>query len=180
MLNRDDLERFVDEYGDHAYGFAFSLCGNEIDAKELVQEAFVRIFDRAERYDPAKSLESWFMTILKNIFLDGTRRWERKNGLSLDVEIGPLGLTVADSMADDREVALLDRLEREEETERVRRAVGTLPKDLRAVLTLVDVEGIGYDNAAEALGWKVGTVRSRLSRARSALRSRLLEMGVTA
>jgi RNA polymerase sigma-70 factor (ECF subfamily) len=180
MLTRDDLERFVDEYGDHAYSFAYSLCGNETDAKELVQEAFVRIFDRAERYDPAKSLESWFMTILKNIFLDGTRRWERKNGLSLDVAVGAEGLTVADSIADEREVALLERLEREEETARVRRAVGSLPKDLRAVLTLVDVEQIGYDNAAEALGWKVGTVRSRLSRARAALRTRLLEMGVTA
>ena len=180
MLNRDDLERFVDEYGDHAYSFAFSLCGNETDARELVQEAFVRIFDRADRYDPAKSLESWFMTILKNLFLDGTRRWERKNGLSLDVTVGEEGLTVADSIADAREEALLDRLEREEETARVRRALASLTQDFRAVLTLVDVDCVGYDSAAEALGWPVGTVRSRLSRARAALKTRLLEMGVTA
>jgi RNA polymerase sigma-70 factor (ECF subfamily) len=180
MLNRDHLERFVDEYGDHAYSFAYSLCGNETDAKELVQEAFVRIFDRADRFDPTKSLESWFMTILKNLFLDGRRRWERKNGISLDVPVGEDGLTVADSIADSREAALLDRLEREEETARVRRALESLTPDFRAVLTLVDVECIGYDNAAAALGWRVGTVRSRLSRARAALRARLLEMGVTA
>jgi RNA polymerase sigma-70 factor (ECF subfamily) len=180
MLTRDDLERFVDEYGDHAYSFAYSLCGNETDARELVQEAFVRIFDRADRYDPTKSLESWFMTILKNLFLDGRRRWERKNGVSLDAPAGEDGLTVADSIADEREEALLDRLEREEETVRVRRALESLAPELRAVLTLVDVDGIGYDRAAEALDWPVGTVRSRLSRARTALRTRLLEMGVTA
>ncbi len=179
MLKREDLERFVDEYGDHAYGFAYSLCGNETDARELVQEAFVRIFDRADRYDSSKSLESWFMTILKNLFLDGRRRWERKNGVSLDVPVGESGLTVADAIADERETALLERLEREEETARVRGALDGLTPDFRAVLTLVDVDGIGYDRAAEVLGWPVGTVRSRLSRARTALRTRLLEVGVT-
>ena len=178
MLNRDRLERFVDEFGDHAYSFAYSLCGNEPDARELVQDAFVKIFDKADRYDPAQSLESWFMTILKNLFLDGTRRWERKNGVSLDAPVGAEGLTVADSIPDARETALLDRLERAEEGAQVRRALAALTPDLRAVLTMVDVECIGYDRAAEALGWPVGTVRSRLSRARAGLRTRLLEMGV--
>src|ERR1039458_5060143 len=97
MLERDALERFVDEFGDHAYSFAFALCGNETDAKELVQNAFVKIFDKAERFDSSLSLESWYMTVLKNLFLDGTRRWDRKRSVSLD-EIGDDGLTVADSL----------------------------------------------------------------------------------
>jgi RNA polymerase sigma-70 factor (ECF subfamily) len=180
MLTRDRLERFVDEYGDHAYSFAYSLCGNEPDARELVQEAFVRVFERADRYDPEQSLESWYMTVLKNLFLDGARRWERRNAVSLDSSAGEEGLTVADSLPDAREAALLDRLERGEEDERVRRALAGLTPDARAALTLVDVEGLDYDAASRALGWPIGTVRSRLSRARSALRARLLELGVTA
>lgn len=180
MLERDALERFVDEFGDHAYSFAFSLCGNETDAKELVQKAFVKIFDKAGSYDQARSLETWYMTVLKNLFLDGTRSWDRKRGVSLDEPVGDDGLTVADSLADERDESLLDRLERSEERERVHKAMSGLHKDLRAVLMMIDVNGLGYEEAARALGWPLGTVRSRMVRARSTLRTRLLEMGVTA
>jgi RNA polymerase sigma-70 factor (ECF subfamily) len=179
MLERDALERFVEEFGDHAYSFAFSLCGNEEDARELVQNAFVKIFDKAASFDAAQSLESWYMTVLMNLFLDGTRRWERKRGVSLDEPLGD-GLTVADSVPDAREEALLDRLERTEESERVQRALAGLTKDSRAVLMLIDVNGMGYEEAARALGWPLGTVRSRVSRARASLRTRLLEMEVSA
>lgn len=180
MLEREALERFVDEFGDHAYSFAFGLCGNEVDARELVQNAFVKIFDRAESFDSSQSLESWYMTVLKNLFLDGRRRWERKRGTSLDEPMGEEGLTVADCVADEREEALLDRLEKAEESERVQRALGKLSPDYRAVLMMIDANGIGYEAAARALDWPLGTVRSRVSRARAALRAHLIRMEVTA
>jgi RNA polymerase sigma-70 factor (ECF subfamily) len=180
MLERDALERFVDEFGDHAYSFAFGLCGNEPDAKELVQNAFVKIFNKAESFDSSHSLESWYMTVLKNLFLDGRRSWDRKRGVSLDEMVGEDGLTFADSLPDEREEALLDRLERTEESERIHKALAGLKKDSRAVLMLIDVNGMGYEEAARALDWPLGTVRSRVSRARASLRVRLLEMGVTA
>lgn len=178
MLERDALERFVEEFGDHAYSFAFGLCGNEADARELVQNAFVKIFDKAESFDSSQSLESWYMTVLKNLFLDGTRRWERKRGASLDAPMGGDGLTVIDSLPDEREEALLDRLEKAERSELVRRALAGLTPASRAVLMMIDVDGMGYEQAAGALDWPLGTVRSRVSRARAALRSRLLEMEV--
>jgi RNA polymerase sigma-70 factor (ECF subfamily) len=181
MLASEDLERFVDEYGDHAYSFAYSLCGNEEDARELVQDAFVKIFDRADRFDDAQSLESWYMTVLKNLFLDGRRKWERKHGLSLDAPVGEHGtLTVADCVADEREVAVLERLERAENAGLVRRALAKLPRDARAVLTMVDINGMGYEEAAKVLDCPLNTVRSRLFRARATLRERLLELEVTA
>ena len=173
------MERFVEEYADRAYVFAYGLCGNEPDARELVQEAFVRIFDKADKYDEAQSLETWFLTILKNLFLDGTRRWERKRRISLDAPIGAGGLTVADALPDTREEALLDRLEREDGVARLRDAMKALTAESRAILTLVDVEGMGYERAAQALGWPLGTVRSRLNRARAVLRDRLLAMEAT-
>ena len=179
MLSSEDLERFVDEYGDHAYSFAFSLCGNQPDADELVQEAFVKILDRSERFDDKQSLESWYMTVMKNLFLDGRRRWERKNGVSLDAPVGDVGdMTVADCVADDREEAALTRLERAETAGLVRRALAKLPPDARAILTLVDIEGKGYEEAAIVLDCPLGTIRSRISRARDALRAKLLVMEV--
>lgn len=181
MISSQDLEKFVDEYGDHAYSFALSLCGNELDARELVQESFVRIFDRADRYDAAQSLESWYMTVMRNIFLDGRRRWERKYGVSLDAPIDEDGtLTVADAVADEREEALLDRLERAESAALVRKAIKTLVPDLRALLTMIDIQGMGYGEAAKVLDCPLNTVRSRLFRARAALRERLLQMEVAA
>jgi RNA polymerase sigma-70 factor (ECF subfamily) len=176
MLERDALERFVDEYGDRAYGFAYGLCGNEADARELAQEAFVKVFEKAELYDESQPLETWFLTVLKNVFRDGLRRWERRSRVSLDAPIGDDGLTVADAVPDAREEALLDRLEREESAERVRRALDALTPDARAIVALIDMEGLGYEEAAEALGLPLGTVRSRIVRARESLRRRLLEM----
>jgi DNA-directed RNA polymerase specialized sigma24 family protein len=71
-------------------------------------------------------------------------------------------------------------LEREESVALVRRALKRMAPELRAVLTLIDVEGIEYEAAAEALDWPLGTVRSRLCRARDELRARLMKKGVTA
>lgn len=176
MLERDALERFVDEYADRAYGFAYGLCGNEPDARELVQEAFVRVFDKADLYDESQSLETWFLTVLKNLFRDSRRRWERKSRVSLDSPLGESGLTVADALPDTREEALLERLEREENGARVRAALESLGPETRAVLVLVDMEGAGYEEAAAALEVPLGTVRSRLFRGRETLRRHLLEM----
>jgi RNA polymerase sigma-70 factor (ECF subfamily) len=176
MIERNSLERFVEEYGDRAYGFAYGLCGNEADARDIVQEAFLRLFEKAELYDEAQPLETWFLTILKNLFRDGLRRWEKRSRVSLDAPMGDAGLTVADSLPDAREEALLDRLEREESSARVRAALAALTPDARAVLALVDMEGVGYEDAAETLGVPLGTLRSRIVRARKALKGRLLEM----
>lgn len=176
MLERDALETFVDEYADRAYGFAYGLCGNEAEARELTQEAFVKIFEKADLYDETQSLETWFLTVLKNVFRDSLRRWDRKSRVSLDATLGDDGFTLADTVADAREEAMLDRLEREESSARLRAAIESLSPDSRAIVSLVDMQGLGYEEAAEALGVPLNTVRSRLFRAREFLKRRLTEM----
>lgn len=174
MMRREHFERLLDQSGDRAYRFALGLCGNEPDARELVQDAFIRVLDRAELFDDGSdSAESWLLTILKRLYLDRQRSWSRKNGVSLDQVVGDDGATIADALADPGEPTLIERLERDECAEAVRRAIEEMPEDQRRIMTLVDVEGMGYDEAAGLLGWPLGTVRSRLSRARSHLRERL-------
>jgi RNA polymerase sigma-70 factor (ECF subfamily) len=177
MLEMSQLQTFVDDCGDRAYRFAYGLCGNESDARELVQEALVKIIDKADQYDDTLSLESWFLTVMKNLFMDHMRHWERRRGISLDVSIGE-GLTLSDAMPDTREVSLLDRLQREENVSQVRCALLSLTIDAREVLTLVDINGMSYDQAALIIGCPAGTIRSRLSRARGTLKARLLSMEV--
>ena len=180
MLEITELERFVDRYADKAYRYAFGLSNNEPDARELVQAAFVKLFDSAGTYDGSRSsLENWFLTILRNVHLDFVRRVGRKRGLSLDMPIGDDGLTLADALPDRRESALLDRLERQEDGTRVQAALRELSPALRSVAVLVDMEGLGYEEAAKVLDCPLNTVRSRIVRARIALRERLLDMEVT-
>mgnify|MGYP001601965144 CR=1 FL=1 len=181
MLNIIDFESFVDRYADRAYWYAYGLSNNEPDARELVQAAFVRLFDSAGTYDAGQSsLENWFLTILRNVHLDFVRRVERRRGVSLDMPIlGTDGLTVADALPDRREPALLERLERREDGERVQAALRELSPALRSVAVLVDMEGLGYEEAAKILDCPLNTVRSRIVRARIALRERLLDMEVT-
>lgn len=176
MLKTEELERFVEEYGDRAYGFAYGLCGSEPEARELTQEAFVKIFERADQFDETRSLETWFLTVLKNVFRDSLRRWDRRGKVALDAPIGDDGMTVADALGDEREEALLDRLERQENAARLHQALATLPPLSRGIIALIDMEGLGYEEAAQALDLPLGTVRSRINRARETLRRRLLEM----
>lgn len=171
---RSVLESFVEEYGEKAYQFAFRLSGNVEEAKDLVQEAFCRMMRNWDRYDPSQSLDAWFMSIMKNIHLDHRRRFESRNVVSLygnggEEDSGPAGAVASG------EEALLERLERGETASLVREALASLTPEHRDILTLCDVEGLTYDQIASVAGIPKGTVRSRVSRAREALRRALCQ-----
>jgi RNA polymerase sigma-70 factor (ECF subfamily) len=172
------LERFIQEYSERGFQFAYHLCGNAEEAKELVQEAFFRVIRRWDSYDPSQPLENWFLTILRNVFYDGVKRYERRHGVSLDAPIrdasGEPAASLSEVLADGREEALLERLEREEERDQVRLALEALSPDHKAVLTLCDMQGMSYEEVSAVLDCPLGTVRSRVSRARAAFKECLL------
>ena len=174
-----DWEALIDANANKAYCFAMGLCGNEEDAKELVQEGFAKAMDRIGTHDPTQPFEAWFLTVLKNLYLDGSKKYEKRHGQSLDAPIDESGLTVADGISDIREMSLLDRLERQENSKLVRRAMRALTPDARAVLLMIDLEGLGYEEAAVVMGCPLNTLRSRIVRARTALKERLLALEVT-
>lgn len=168
------MERLVRDYGERAFQFAFRLAGNAEDAGEIVQEAFFRVLRHWGRYDPDQPLENWFFAILRRVFLDSMRRGGRRRAVSLDAPAGD-GASTYDEIIEDRSDRVLESLEREESGRKVRGALERLPVDQRAILFLIDVEGLRYEEAARVLDCPIGTVRSRVSRARNGLRSLLLE-----
>ncbi len=179
MLNMDmDWDALIDANANKAYCFAMGLCGNEDEAKELVQEAFTKAMDRIGTHDPAQPFQAWFLTILKHLYLDGTKKYEKRVNQPLEQPLDADGLTVADGIADIREMSLLDRLERQESSKLVRRAMRALTPDARAVLLMIDLEGLGYEEAAVVMGCPLNTLRSRIVRARAALKERLLALEV--
>ena len=168
------FEAFLQEYGERAYQFAYRLCGNPDDAKDLVQEAFLRLLRHREDYDASKVMEGWFFTTLKHVFLDARKRFEKRNLVSLDerVEGAEEDATYADLLPDE-ERAALDRLESAESASVVREALEAMSCEHRVVLTLCDMQGMTYEEIGKVLEVPHGTVRSRISRARIALRRRL-------
>ena len=171
------LERFIEDYAEKGYQVAFRLCGNAEEAKELAQEAFTKLITTWEHYDAAQPLENWFLTILRNLYYDGVRRYDRRHCVPLDAPIGDDGPSFADVLMDHGEEPLLRSLERRESAAAVREALKALSAEHRAILTLGDMEGLAYEELAGALGCPLGTVRSRLFRARAAFKKALLMQG---
>lgn len=175
--HQERLERFIKDYSERGYRFAWRLSGNEEDAKELVQEAFLRAIKAWGQYDPAKPLEAWFLTILRHVYVDGIKRYERRNSVSLDASLSgeAEGMTFADALPDVREEAMLSRLERREASEEVQAVLDALTPEHRAILTLCDMQGLSYEEICKVLDAPLGTVRSRINRARAAFKKKMLE-----
>jgi RNA polymerase sigma-70 factor (ECF subfamily) len=170
------LDRLIEEYADRGYQFAYHLCGNVDEAQDIVQEAFMRVIRGWDSFDQNQEFGNWFLSILKNVYLDGKKRYERRNGVSLDVPINtgdPEATSYADVLADGLDASLLERLGRQQGQDEVRSAFDGLSEDSRAVLTLCDIQGLSYDEISTVIGVPVGTVRSRIARARKFLRKAL-------
>ena len=138
--------------------FAQSLCGDPTLADDLVQLACERALKARDSYEDGSRLDAWVFRILRNAWLDGLRK-RKSEGVSEPVE-DAFGLVGEDG----RKVAHVSIA-----ANAIMEAMGRLAEDHRQVLTLVCVEEMSYREAAEALGAPIGTVMSRLSRARKAL-----------
>jgi RNA polymerase sigma-70 factor (ECF subfamily) len=164
------LERAMQQYGKATYNFAFRLTGNEADARDLAQDAFIRVYRAWRSFQPGTSFLSWIYRIVTNLYRDELRR--RKGRFQKEIpednvpqEFGgqrPLAVTPVD-----------DYVERQL-SEPLSRALAQLSAEQRQVVVLADIEEYSYQEIAEIMGCSIGTVRSRLHRARGLLR-RLVE-----
>ncbi len=169
------LERFVREYSGKAFQFAFRLCGNSEEAKEIVQEAFYKLLKGWTRYDGRRSLENWFLRILRNVYVDSMRQPDRRLRLSV-AEASPGGTLVdpLEELCNGTSDGILSDLARAESRALVQAALDCLPREQKAILLLRDAGGWDYRRIAEVLDCPLGTVRSRLARARTAFKREIL------
>ena len=137
--------------------FAGTLCGNRADADDLVQIACEKALTRLHQFQPGTRLDSWMIRIVQTSFIDGLRAGRR---VGTPAQPETLERLTDDGLGARRGDDRLHLIE-------VRRAVAGLPPEQRAVLALVAIESYSYKEAAEILDTPVGTVMSRLSRARS-------------
>jgi RNA polymerase sigma-70 factor (ECF subfamily) len=157
-------DEIVEQHSDRVYRLAYRLTGNRPDAEDLTQEVFVRVFRSLDSYEPG-TFAGWVHRITTNLFLDQARRKQR---IRFDALSDERAARLASNEAAP-EMAYADQRFDDD----VERALQSLPPDFRAAVVLCDVEGLSYEEIAEILGAKLGTVRSRIHRGRNMLRQSL-------
>jgi RNA polymerase sigma-70 factor (ECF subfamily) len=166
-------EQLVRTYGGRLLAVARRLVRNEEDARDCVQEAFLQAFRNIEKFEQRASLGSWLHRIVTNAALMKLRARARRPEASIE-DLLPQFDADGQRAAPEAELAVsLELLERREVREAVRRSIDQLPDGYRNVLLIRDIEGYDTAETAALLGLTPGAVKTRLHRARTALKSLL-------
>ncbi len=175
-VKKGDLEAFeelVHLYEVRAINFAYRMLKDSHDAEDAVQEAFLKVFDKIHTFHQKSSFSTWFFTILNNVCLDALRK---KSKAPAQVSINQQS-----DEEDEYELPIEDTtpgpyeaFQKKDAMKALDAALSQLSDEHRAVIVLRDINGMEYENIAKVLDVSLGTVKSRLSRARQAL-GKLLE-----
>lgn len=158
------FEELITPYERRMYALALRMCGNTEDAKDCLQDAMLRIYRGLPSFRGDSSFSTWIYRVVSNVCLDFHRRNKGKGNASLD-ELHESGIEPKDSKPTPQ-----TELERSELKRQLSNAIQSLPEDLKSAVVLRDIHGLSYEEIGEVLDINVGTVRSRLFRARSKLR----------
>ncbi|MBI3492153.1 MAG: sigma-70 family RNA polymerase sigma factor [Acidobacteria bacterium] len=162
---RGGFEREALPHLDAVYSFALRLTRRREDAHDLTQETFLRAFERFRGFTPGTNCKAWLFTITYSIFVNQYHR-DRREPVFVGVDDRERSVPVSaprERLTPARAVAEAD----------IEEALAQLPEDFRSTVMLVDAEGVSYEEAAHVLSCPVGTVRSRLFRARKMLAAHL-------
>lgn len=170
--DEDACAELVNEYQRMVYQLSLNLLGDHNEALDLSQEVFLRVFRTIHAFRGQSALRTWIFRIVVNQARNRQRWWRRRHRshqVSLDQHIEAHGdLPAADSGSSP------DRLlGQKEAADRVRTALEQLPFDQKTALVLREIDGLSYEEIGFSLGVAVGTVKSRLARARESLRAQL-------
>lgn len=168
------MERLIVKYQDRLFNTILRMCGNRDDAVELTQDAFVKVLESIDKFEGRSSFYTWLFRIAVNLTLNYCKRRIRASAEPLEggavgnrsIAASGLRTMLSDGGSPDPARLAMDR----EMRELVLASLERLDSDQRTIVILRDIEGMSYAEIAETLCIEIGTVKSRLSRARSLLR----------
>ncbi|TDJ14393.1 MAG: sigma-70 family RNA polymerase sigma factor, partial [Deltaproteobacteria bacterium] len=180
--DHDAFRMLVERYQGRAYGLALRVLRDEEQAKDAVQDAFLKVYRSLDRFEGRAGFYTWLYRIVMNQCLDRKRRDKSDREVEWNDESAAGVLNASESAASpagrdaDREAPDV-AIERSEIRQAVARAIDALPEDARRTIQLREIDGLSYKEIAEAMGIPKGTVMSRLHYARQRLRELLQETG---
>lgn len=176
-LQKGDREAFnelVTQYEKQIINIAYGMLSDREDALDAAQEVFIKVYKNISSFKGQSSLTTWIYRITANVCNDILRKRQRS--------AKTISLYPSDDDEENRQSEIADNaptpevaLEQSEAQKAVREGIASLSDDFRAVLTVCDIDGRSYDEASQILGLPTGTIKSRLNRARNALRKKLSE-----
>ena len=157
-------------YLDHLYRIAFHLTHERADAEDLVQETYLQAVTHLDQFTPGTNLKGWLTKILYHLFVNRYHRDKRT--VSLDQASGDEGAAWVESL-ESGTAGPEGEILKTELQDKIKDALNSLSEEYRSPIVLVDIGGFSYAEVAEILSCPIGTVRSRLFRARSILANKL-------
>ena len=166
------FDELVRMYEKQVYNFAYRLAGNYDDANDIASEAFVKVFNAIDSFRGDANFSTWLFRIVTNLYLDERKRSKAHMNIPLDEYID-LDESTVTRQIEDSSPGPHELLEARERAEVLQGVIQQLPDYQRVMVLLFHTQGKSYEEIAEIIGLPIGTVKSRLNRARLALRDKL-------
>ncbi|MEZ4812098.1 MAG: sigma-70 family RNA polymerase sigma factor [Caldisericia bacterium] len=163
MGNNDSFAEIVEEYQDFVYNFSLRLTGNREWAWDLTSDVFMRVLAKLDKYSPEYPFKSWIGRVTYTLGLNFIRKNKRS------VQLESLGGEINFEVPDKSETPD-DATDRKITVDQINKAIHELKPDFKAIINICDIEEMSYKEAADILKIPLGTVRSRLFRARAELK----------
>lgn len=170
---QEDFQNEALPHSDILYNYALRTTGNQDDARDLLQETFLKAYRFWDKYEKGTNIRAWLFRIMKNSYINRYRK-ESKEPDKVDygdVENFYNSIRAEYKDTNDLQEKLFGNLLGDE----VAKALESIPEDFRTVVILCDIEGLTYEEIAEFIDRPIGTVRSRLHRGRKLLQAQLFE-----
>ena len=170
--DRKAFDTLIRNYEKRVYNLAYRLSGHYDEANDISVDAFIRVFQAVRLFRGDANFSTWLFRIVTNVYLDRRKRTRNKQHLSLEEYIELEENSVARQVEDPAPTPDM-RAEASERRDMLQQAINSLPDYQRAMIVLYHTEGLSYEEIADVLALPIGTVKSRLNRARLTLREKL-------
>ncbi|GKX30017.1 RNA polymerase sigma factor [Vallitalea longa] len=173
--NKDAFEKLVMNYEKRVYNIAYQMFGNEHDANDMSQEVFIKVYKSLDKFNFKSSFSTWIHRITVNTCIDEYRKKKKNYQVeSMDETMEQQDGTVHKQFVD-KSLTPEEKAIKNENVRFIRESIDELKEEHKMIIILRDIKGYSYDDIADILDISIGTVKSRISRARASLKKIIKE-----